>query len=68
MKNTIKIMKKWLVVLIASSVMMLCSAGCMGCKTCNGDDGKPVAPETYSNETGQTGEPSLPYMKPWWKQ
>ena len=43
------------------------SAGCVGCKSCSGrDDGKPVAPETFSNESGGSGEPSLPYFKPWW--
>lgn len=58
-------MKKTIISLIAAAIMSLSIAGCK-CANC-GKDNKPVAPDTYSNEQGDVSEPSLPYMKPWWK-
>lgn len=38
-----------------------------GCKTTDASVGDgPVAPQFQSNEKSQSGEPSLPYLKPWW--
>lgn len=39
-----------------------------GCRT--GEvavSGGPVAPEFNSSEKSQSGDPSLPFMKPWWR-
>ena len=71
----IKNMKKTVISALVAAMMLFCTAGCLGCRKCggggdSGDDGKdkPVAPETYSNEKADDTEPSLPYMKPWWKE
>lgn len=54
-------------VVVAIPVMAaLCASGCVGCRSCGGDDGKPVAPETYSDSGSEDGSPSLPYIVPWW--
>lgn len=41
-------------------------AGCIHTGNNVGENDKPVAPDTISNESGHSGDPSLPYMKPWW--
>lgn len=64
----IKRFRNTIMSIFVSTMLIIGAVGCVGCKSCSVDgDGKPVAPETYSNENGKSGEPSLPYFKPWWK-
>lgn len=53
--------------LSVAAVAAMCAFG-GGCATDGGSlrDG-PVAPEYQSSEKSGSGDPALPYMKPWWR-
>jgi len=55
--------KKTIVSILMAS-MLLC--GCESVKSLS-DDGKPVAPQSQATDRSQSGDPVLPFLKPWWK-
>lgn len=51
-----------------AAAIMAASALVGGCRTGDAAVGNgPVAPEYNSSERSQSGDPSLPFMKPWWR-
>ena len=56
-----KILNKLICCIMAVSLL-----GCIHTSSNVGENDKPVAPDTISDESGQSGDPSLPYMRPWW--
>lgn len=50
-----------------AAAIMAASALVGGCRTGDAVGNGPVAPEYNSSERSQSGDPSLPFMKPWWR-
>ena len=55
-------LKRMIAVAMVAAMTAICGCG-TGCVVKDG----PVAPEFQSNERSSNGDPSLPYMKPWWR-